>query len=169
MSRARVLAWLMLAVATPAVALVQPPDPPGVLAWSLEPSQPTTRTFVVIRLDASGCALLSGLTAQVDRATRHVRLDLIGSDVCPQEPSARVFLAPLGYLDAGTWTIDRFGCDGPDPTQCTPYTGTATLTSFSVIDAGRARSVIPFWTPPTAGLLAALVALLAAWRLPRTA
>jgi hypothetical protein len=140
---ARIGLFLSLALSEAALSQVQPLDPSQADAWSITPASPTTRSFVEVRLDVSGCVALTDLRiAYVDPATREIRLDYLGSDICTIEESS--YFVPVGYLAAGNWRVVLYGCDGAQPTHCSPLQRPNLL--FGVAEAGRPRRTIPAWS-----------------------
>ena len=148
-------------IACPAAAQDPPPEAEVVDSWTLLPAQPTTRTFVQLRYDSTGCSLVEDIELSTDRSAREIIVSIGEGDLCHDYTFSHVMA--VGYLPPGNWRIRFFGCPAQDMTICTPTSRPDLL--FSVADEGRPRSTIPAWSVFAASGLAGILGWLALVRL----
>jgi len=152
------LAWLFLGAAWfTAEANAQ-------LMFEIVPPQPTTRDYVFVRMHGHVQCGLDDWDVQVFPALRTLRHRVVGDDTCPERDYDT--LIPVGYLGAGDWRLESWGCEHnllaqPD-IYCGPNDRPPVL--FAVTWAGKAR-LVPAWSAAGAAVLCALLLVLASRRL----
>jgi hypothetical protein len=179
MWRMSIAEWLlgvaMAFIAAPVAALDAPLDPPGSSTFRVVPAQPTTRDFIAIRNDFTGCNIHGPIKAQeirVDVAAHTVDyLIPYGDDMSGCEPDGYVQDAfadsAVGYLPPGSYTVRFFDCGMLYDPQATCDELANPRLQFVVIDAGPPHQTIPASSPRTRFTLLVVLVLAAAWRLRR--
>lgn len=169
MSRYGVLAAILVALAGAgaASAQIQPPDPPPISIWSIQPPDPTTRDVVFVRNVFTGCddhSFSQYSPIRIDHQARTVTVEMWGSDVCDNYVVEREANAIVGRLSPGNWRLTWLGCNGaePDPADaCTP--ALLPPIDFVVANAGLAHATIPASSTASRFALAAILAAIGLW------
>jgi hypothetical protein len=169
-----VLVSLLVAVAQPAAATDAPPGQPEFATFRVVPAQPTTRDFIAIRNDFTGCNIHGPIKAQgirIDLAA-HVVDYLVPygndeADCLPEDYVEGAFADSfVGYLPAGSYIVHFFHCTilyEPE-TVCEDEDVTLQL-QFVVTEAGRPRATIPASSWASKLALGAALAAIALWLL----
>jgi hypothetical protein len=161
-----IIAVLLASAASAAGAQGQPPDPPGSIAWSVQPPSPTTRNFVFVRSILTGCDNGGRGADEVvfDPASGFVDVHLaFGSDVCEDYVTDDIEDIAVGYLPAGTYAVRFISCGMPfDPDAVCHETPIPRL-SLVVVEDGRPGMVIPASSPASQLALAGVLAMVGLW------